>query len=84
VVDDMPDILCGPIFEHLSVCHRERGLILKEAEETLRIFYKNGRGDPVSQGERAKWLRQLETKVSTGLSWLEKSAYSTGRLGRQA
>jgi len=35
----MPDIRCGPIFEDL-VFYRERGIVLKEAEETFRIFYK--------------------------------------------
>ncbi|KAE9543663.1 hypothetical protein AGLY_002059 [Aphis glycines] len=39
-VEDVPDMLCGPVFEDLPVDHQERYLALSEAEETFRIFYK--------------------------------------------
>jgi len=38
--EDVPEILCGPVFEDLPVDQRERGLALREAKEMFRIFYK--------------------------------------------
>jgi len=36
----MPNILCGPIFEDLPANHQEKAVILRNAEETFRRFYK--------------------------------------------
>jgi len=46
----MPHILCGPIFED-PVDQPERGLALKEAEETFRIFYKMVEGILIPDAE---------------------------------
>jgi len=34
------DILCGPIFEDLPANYQEKAVILCNAEETFRLFYK--------------------------------------------
>lgn len=37
---DVPDILCGPLFEDLPSDGNLRAIVLRDAEETLRLFYK--------------------------------------------
>jgi len=37
---DMPDIVCGLIFEGLPVNHQKKVVILRNTEETFRFFYK--------------------------------------------
>ncbi|XP_050059699.1 uncharacterized protein LOC126550988 [Aphis gossypii] len=37
---DVPDILCGPLFEDLPTDGYQRTIALCDAEETLRLFYK--------------------------------------------
>jgi hypothetical protein len=39
-VEDILNILCGPVFEDFPVDHQERQVALREAEETFRILYK--------------------------------------------
>jgi len=38
VVEDMLNILCSPISEDLPIDHLKRGLTLKEAKQTFRVF----------------------------------------------
>jgi len=35
----MPNILCGPVFEGLPADPAEKANVLRDAEETFRLFY---------------------------------------------
>jgi len=65
VAADMPDILCGPVLEDLSMDHQGKATALKEAEESFRLFYKMVE-DILTLKEIEERARQAANNVANG------------------
>lgn len=59
VAGNVENILCGPLFEDLPADQEEKVLVLREADETFRLFYK--------MVEEILTLKEIEERASAGI-----------------
>ncbi|XP_022163335.1 uncharacterized protein LOC111028869 [Myzus persicae] len=65
-VADLPDIICGPAFEMFPADPEEKSMLLREAEEVFRLFYKMVEDILSAKQEEEERARQAAEEHNVG------------------